>query len=358
MSFIRRKKLANFVHMLKLPKYLLILFFTTVSVTAKADLRPNCLSIKLTCENSEVANGQQILFWLEFTNKDLGTRPTLLPGNRKSGKKIIYFSFFSVKNDFYTEVFRESVEITIDTSSRGGTDFRYLEAGETFRIPVFFNDSKNFDSHIEAHHRLPELTAGEYQVLAWYQPWNDDLAQYAFNPIDPFGHSSEENYDTTKLDLSFDGTQSNYLRLSIVNYFSVSSIFVNTEFCPLDCKFCAAIEKGNWTKVSAIIDGQTYYKGPTNVTDLDSAWRMPHRNVTWLGPNPQAILASLPTFTGRTMIFSTPSGYQYYYLSWQLGEIYKTRSRMSQIFYWMGFNRTPIKTSEVDYCKLVNFSPY
>lgn len=337
---------------------LLFVCITLIAIDAKANLRPNYLSIKLTSDKLEAANGQEITFWLEFTNEDKGTRPILLPGNRKSGKKIIYFSIFFVKDDFYTEVFRESLDITIDTSSRGGIDFRYLEAGETFRIPIFFNDSKNYNSHIEAHHRLPELLSGDYQVLVWYQPWNDDLAQYAFNPIDPFGHSSEENYDTTKLDMSLEGTQSNYLSLSIVNSFTITSPFESTEFCPLDCKFCAVIEKENWTKVSAIIDGQTYYKGPTNQIDLDSTWRMPHRNVTWLGPNPQAILASLPTFTGRTIIFSTPSGYQYYYLSWQLGEIYEAKSRMSQIFYWIGINRSLVKTAEVDYCKLVRFSSY
>ncbi len=337
---------------------LLFVTFFTFSSLVRADLRYYYLKVSLTSEVNTIQKGEGVTFWLEFENTDTKSHSIVLPAFRKGDNKVIFFSFFTEKNDFYTEVYREPQEITMDTSLYGGGGFRYLRPEEKFRIPVFFGDQKNFDTHIEAHHKMPDLPEGKYEVLAWYQPWNSSMAQYAFNPIDIFGHDASENPRTDFFDMPLEGTQSNYCSLTISNSPQIDKPFLDSQFCPVDCKFCANIEKGNWSKVEASIDRQTMYKHNRERSRTDSTWRMPHRNVAWLGPNPEAILASLPTWTGRVIIFKNSAGFHYYSLTWQLGKIYKARSRFASIFYWIGFRRPPFDTSEVDYCKLVSFALY
>ena len=197
-------------------RLIILIFVLSFSPVLRADLKPVFLSIKLSSPKSTYINGEILPFSVEFQNKDVGKRPVILPGNQKEGKKIIYFSFFSVKDNFYSEVYREATEIAMDTLTKGWVDFRYLKAGEKFSIPVIFNDEKNFSQHIEAHHKLPNLPIGEYQVLAWYQPWTNELSPYAFNPISDF-KQTETLRDSTRFDIPIEGTQSNYLTINISN---------------------------------------------------------------------------------------------------------------------------------------------
>lgn len=332
----------------------LIIFLPLVSGAA---LSPSMLRMRLTAETSKYTQGSTFTFWLTFVNEDEGERALLLPSAENKGQKMIFLSFFSVKEGVYTEVFREEREIQMDTTQAGTVHFWYLKAKDSITVPLIFNDSKNYVSHIHSHHTLPNLPIGEYQVLAWYQPWENEMAQYAFNPLDSKGNISDQAYDTTRFLLSEVGIQSNYFTLNIQKESFAKPTWIPTEFCPLDCKMCGAIEKSDWDKVSKMIDHQTGYKNIKDTSNLDTTWEMKHRNVLWLGPNPQMILASLPTYTGRNIIFRNEAGLHYFYLSWQLGQVYKTRSRLSSLFYWIGFRRPPFSTAEVDYCKLIGLYP-
>jgi hypothetical protein len=332
----------------------LILLF---ALQAKANLRPQYLSMQLSSEKSSYAHGETLLFFLKFSNGSQEQASVLLPGHMKSGKKMVYFSFFRVENNFYHEVYREERDITIDTT-KGGEDIRHLNPGESYSIPIFFNDDKNFASHHEAHHHLPDLPFGEYQVLAWYYPWDDYLAQYVYNKVDDFDKNPEKERMVGHFDLNSSGINSNYHTLHIVESPVSLPPWQPTRFCPMDCKMCLAIDEGDWKKVSNIIDQQTEYKHKSDTNNLDTTWRQAHRNVTWLGPDPQAVLSSLPTWTHRYVIYKNAEGYHYFFMSWQIGIVYRQRSRFSRIFYWMGMRKSPIKLSEVDYFKLVQFKPY
>lgn len=337
-------------------KFIFFLFIAQ-SLHVRADLRPIYLDIKLSADRTHFSNEEILPFWIEFTNTSTKTYPFILPSNNPSKKKIIFFSFFTVdENDCYTEVYRESEVIEMDTSIQAWNNVRNLKPNESTKFPLYFNDQKNYNSHIEAHHQWNNIPDGEYQVLAWYQPWRDDYTKLLYNPIDPFGHDVAEETQPYKFDMPTDGLQSNYISITIQNGFLNSPfLFENTESCPENCWYCRAIEDGKWSKVEKIIDVQTYYKGKRAQSHVDTTWCQTHRNVAWLGPKPQAILMSLPTWTSRNVIFKNADGYHYYTLRWQLGIIYPGRSRFGSAFYWMGFRRPPFETSEVDYCKLVDF---
>lgn len=336
-------------------KFILFILLLLAS-KAKADLRPQYLTMELTSEKSAYANGEIMLFFLKFSNASLEESSVLLPGKMKSGQKMVYLSFFRVDKQFYTEVFREERAITIDTT-RGGEDIRSLKPGESYSIPLFYNDTKNYPFQNEAHHKLPDLPAGEYQVLAWYNPWDNYLAPYVYNKVDDFDKGAETKREIGHFDLNSSGINSPYHTITIMESPLPATPWQPTVFCPVDCKMCAAIDIGDWDKVASIVDEQTEYKHEGDTKNLDSTWRQAHRNVTWLGPDPQAVLSSLPTWTHRYVIYKNAEGYHYFFMSWQIGKIYRTRSRFSSVFFWMGMRRSPLKLSELYYYKLVAFKP-
>jgi hypothetical protein len=334
-----------------------LFIFFLFAHAANAALSPSFLKMTLSSEAMQYSKGTSFTFQVTFSNEDDGRRSIVLPGDEKKGLKLIYLSFFTVKGDQYTEVYREEREIKMDTNIVGTSSFRYLNAKENISVPLIFNDVKNYSNHIHSNHIFPDLPIGEYQVLAWYNPWDDFFSEYAFNKMDLKGNVAEQIRDSTRFDLSESGIHSNYLSLTITENPLAKLSWTPTDFCPLDCEMCGAIDENDWNKVSKMINHQTAYKHKNDTGKLDSIWRMKHRGVLWLGPDPQAILASLPTWTGRKIIFKNEEDYHYFYLSWQIGEVYTARSRFSSIFYWMGFRKAPFSTAEVDCLKLVGMLP-
>jgi len=162
------------------------------SFSCLADLRPPDMSIHLSSERNTYQRDEVIQFDITFTNLTTHQNGVLLPGTKNKGKRMIFLSYYSVDStNFYTNVFTESRVIEMDTSALGQTGWANLDPGESITIPIFFGDTKNYSTHNAAHHKIPDLPAGNYQVLAWYDPWDEPMAQYAFKQINPFGRSDD-----------------------------------------------------------------------------------------------------------------------------------------------------------------------
>lgn len=333
--------------------FLFILLFSLPKIS-EANLLLYGLSLKLECLQSTFSKEEVVQFNLSLSNATEKDHSILLPGSQNKGPKLIHFSFYSVKNNFYTEVYRESAVLDMNCDKVGSSTFKRLAAKESTSIPLFLNDKVNYKKHAEANHLMPDLPPGQYEVLVWYSPWGDSLSKYVYHKVSEY--KTDRTIDRDKINLPENDLNSNYVTVNIVEQSSTKSTFQATRFCPAYCNFCKAIEKNDWDKVSKIIDNQTYYH-KTNHTQIDTAWRQPHRNVAWLSDGPDAVHDILPTYYGRNIIFKNSTGYHYYGLSWQMGIIYRKRSRIKQLGRMMKIN-VPLKTEELDYFKLVSFYPY
>lgn len=337
-------------------RLILIIVFGLIFTVAKANLPITSLSLELSSAEKTYSADDIMHFNLKFTNTDKAkSYAVLLPGNMPQGRKIVFISFFKVKNNFYTEVARDSalIKMPVDAGSNIITNVR---PGQSTSIPIFFNDKENFNKHIEAQHSIPNLPEGEYEVIAWYVPWSDALAKHIYQYKNKYDHN--KTFEEGKLLLPEEGLVSNYTHIRIIKNKLKKAAFSPTKFCPANCCFCAAIETENWEKAAQIIDKQTYNDGKSVSKNSDSAWRMPHRTVSWLSEGPSEILASLPTYTYRQFIFKTAEGYRYVYARWQLGIIYSGRSRLHAMGYYVFRRNLKITTSNIDYCKLVSFKPW
>ncbi len=333
--------------------FVVILLSCFLSITAHADLKYIPLHLTLSCDQNSHSIGERIQFNLTFTNTDNRKHALILPGTQHKGRKMIYFSFYTVKDNIYIEVHRESREIDMDSVYYNQTYYKYIDAGQSISIPVFFGDKKNYRRHIASHHDFPNLPPDEYQLLAWYNPFDEDLANNAFNKISDFDKSSTTDPD--KINMPEVGLISNYLSLQITSEATSPQKWTPTPFCPQNCRLCKMVDKENWKRVEEIIDEQTYYNGKQDQQFTDSSWRQPHRNIAWLGYGPDAILASLPSYTSRAIIFKNKNGYHYYWLTWQIGIIYPVRS---MLFGWLNRKHKIMKTSEVDYLRLLSLKPF
>jgi hypothetical protein len=81
-------------------------------------------------------------------------------------------------------------------------------------------------------------------------------------------------------------------------------------------------------------------------------WQKAHRNIAYLGYNPDAILSSLPSYLSREIIFQNKNGIHFFHLTWQLGKISKVGSRINSFFYLIGLRNVRIRDSRVRYSKL------
>lgn len=332
--------------------FLFIILFSLPKIS-EANLLLYGLSLKLECLQNTFSKEEVVQFNLSLSNATEKDQSILLPGSQNKGPKLIHFSFYSVKNNFYTEVYRESAMLDMNCDKVGSSTFKRLAPKEGTIIPLFINDKVNYKKHAEANHPMPDLPPGRYEVLVWYSPWGDSLSKYVYHKVSEF--KTERTFDPDKINLPENALNSNYVTVNIVEKSGQKSTIQATKFCPVDCNFCKAIEKNDWDKVSAIIDKQTYYQKPKH-TQSDSGWCQPHRNVAWLSDGPDAVQDILPTYYSRSIIFKNSSGYHYYSISWQMGIIYRKRSRIKQLGRMMKIN-VPLKTEELDYFRLVSFHP-
>ncbi len=325
-------------------RFFLLLALCTSAFCAYADLVPWKLSMRISSNekdstNLSIVNGKIAQLTVTFTNADYTQRSVLLPGsqNQNQGQQVIWFSVFNVEDNYYRNIYTEERRLAMDTTRyKGYVTLKNLEPGESVSIPIFFNDSLNESRHIEAH-QLGNLPPGKYQLLAWYDPWKEPLSEYIYNRLDPFD-SSNRNADSTKMDLNYAGMNSNYITLTVAE--SESEIQMNKPSCAGHCALCAAIDRGNWNALKRAVRRKGGYEAP-------------HRNIAWVYYGPDAILSSLPTYYSRELIVNEKGSYHYLSLSWQLGKIFRVRSRVCSILHWVfSIRRCPFRSSEVDWSKL------
>ena len=313
-------------------------------MNSKADLTPLYLQMQLISSKNVVAQNERFMFKLRFTNVDIRSHSILIPGAAGNGNKMIYFCYYKVEGTFYREVYRESREILFADTNRLQAYFKYLDAGESVEVPIFMNDSLNADTHLESSYRLPPLPPGEYQVLAFYDPFDDPMVSYCFSRLDPFGN--EDSLATPwLLSLPYSGIQSQYIGLTITENNNQQA----STKCDCSTALCKAIEKEKWNKMKRILKRQTSStKGHSTRLQLDN----PPCRIVFVYSGPDAILASLPSGYSRNIIVESNERLHYYYLYWQLGNIYPIRSRIKYSIDAVFNTNIRIKSSSTSYLKL------
>ena len=332
-------------------KLLFCLFLLFTNFKLLADLRPCYLTVSLSATKTKFTTTELVQINVTLTNGTNESHSIVVPGNQSKGFKLIYFSWYKVdENNFYTEVYRDSRNIVMDTSTKGNANFKRLAAGELITVPFFFNDVKNAKTHINSNYELPKLPPGKYKIIAWYYPWDEELANYAFNKYDWKGQDKNPAKNTELLDLSESGTQSTYFDVELVSDTPQEAAEIFNKECPINCKFCDAIDHNHWKKVERIIRRQSSSRSRFKIKGKNVGnWNKNHRQVAHYGPYPDAILASLPSYTGIELVFQNKKGYHYFYLSWQIGKIKSVSSRLNGLWYGMFNFSSPFKSSKQNY---------
>ena len=353
---IRKRKtvyLVNIIIMKTKTHFLHFFLILLSSFSLKANLRPVVLTLEINAPRTRFTTTEIIQINVSLKNCSANDHSILVPGSQSKGLKLIYFSWFKVDDkNFYTEVYRDSRVIFMDTSLKGSVNFNQLNPNESTIIPFFFNDTTNAKKHINSNYNTPKLIQGKYKIVAWYYPWDEELAKYVFSKYD-WKSQDEIPIDNPELmDLPESGIVSPYFDVEIIEQSeSNKEIFTNT--CGKGCGLCKAIENENWRKTKRLIrldskDINEYNMG----NDSKGNWKKAHRNIAYLGDNPDAILASLPSFLTREIIFKNKNGIHYFYLTWQLGKISRVKSRMNTLFYVVGLRKLRLKDSKLRYSKL------
>jgi hypothetical protein len=116
---------------------------------------------------------------------------------------------------------------------------------------------------------------------------------------------------------------------------------------------CRTIEHENWKKTKRLIRRDSKDYNEYNMgKDTNGNWQKAHRNIAFLGDNPDAILASLPSFMSREIIFQNKNGIHYFQLTWQLGKISRVGSRINTFLYMIGLRKIRIRDSRINYSRL------
>ena len=131
--------------------FCLFLLFTNFKV--HADLRPCYLTVSLSATKTKFSTTELVQINVTLTNGTNASHSIVVPGNQSKGLKLIYFSWYKVdEKNFYTEVYRDSRIISMDTSVKGYVNFNRLGANESTSIPFFFNDLKNAKKRINSNY--------------------------------------------------------------------------------------------------------------------------------------------------------------------------------------------------------------
>lgn len=315
-------------------KQLVLLLLLGVPFLSFADLRPSQFSITISCDKQVVYQNECFQITVQLSNLTGQNQTILVPGAQNKGKRLIQLEYYQVTNNFYTKVAEEIRTIQMDTSERGSVYFKRLDPKESYTFPIFLNDSLNYTKHIQSNYRLPKLPPGTYQVLAWYLPWDEELAKYTFQLTNEFDKNPIEfSEEESKIEMPAGGINSNYISLTIAS----DTVFYPKENtitpCEEHCRFCHAIEHEKWHKVERIIRHEQH------------DWRKQHSQLLWISPNPDAILDCLPTYSTNELIFKTKSGIEYAFITYQIGKIFPVRQRMAQLLHLIFNTSFGIQTS-------------
>jgi hypothetical protein len=321
-------------------KFLALLVSIFLSGMSHADLRMPELAMELMLKKTIHQNREIIQFEVKFTNQTDRDLSILVPGTQNKGKRILQLQVFSVNNEtnFYTKVFENPLELEMDTSFIGSVYFKRLRTLESVSIPLFVNDTANARKHILSNYSFPDLANGSYQVIAYYNPFGEALAPYAFQAYDDHGRNIEDSLNQERMQINAWGVYSNYVELRI-NSDVVEEIEV--PICSKHCRFCRHIEKEQWKKVRKDIIHRV-----DNIAG--------HQQVRFLFHGPDAVLSSLPAYYSRQIVFDTQSGLEYKYLTWQIGKIHRFRSFIHTCCYWMFHWNAPLRTSSSKYFHLIS----
>lgn len=338
--------------MIKTNYFLLLLIFA-ISFSVKADLRPIYLTVEISAPKTKFTTNELVQINVTLKNCTGINHSILVPGNQSKGLKLIYFSWYKVdEKNFYTEVHRESRVISMDTSVKGYISFNRLDSNESTTIPFFFNDTKNAQKHINSTNEIPKLPPGKYKIIAWYYPWDEELAKHVFSKYDWKGHNEVPVDNPELMDLPESGAQSTYFDVEIIAQAEARQTN-SVNSCGKGCKLCRTIEHENWRKTKRIIRRDSKDFSEYNLgKDTNGDWQKAHRNIAYLGDSPDAILASLPSYLSREIIFQNKNGIHYFYLTWQIGKISRVGSRINSVFYLIGLRNVRIRASRVRYSKL------
>jgi hypothetical protein len=321
-------------------KIVLLLIVILLSGTSYADLRMPELAMELVLKKTIYKNREIIQFEVKFTNQTDRSLSILLPGTQNKGKRLLQLQVFSVNNasNFYTKVFENPMELEMDTSFIGSVYFKRLEARESVSIPLFVNDTANAKKNILSNYSFPDLANGSYQVIAYYNPFGESLAPYAFQAYDDHGRSIEDSLNPERMQIDAWGVYSNYVELNINSDITNE---IEAPICSKHCRFCRHIEKEQWKRVRKDI-----------IHRIDNI--AGHQRVRFLFHGPDAVLSSLPAYYSRQIIFDTQNGLEYKYLTWQIGKIHRFRSFIHSCCYWLFHWNAPVRTSSTKYFHLIS----
>jgi hypothetical protein len=308
-----------------------------------AYLRRPELSMELTLKKPFYQNGDMMQFEVRFTNQTDRDLSILLPGNQTKGKRILQLQVFSVNQDthYYTKVFENPLELEMDTSIQGSVQFKRLRAKESVSIPLFVNDRVNARKNIYSNYAFPDFNQGTYQVLAYYNPFGETLAPYAFQAYDFEGNNIEDTLNPERLQMDASGIYSNYVSLTIYRLNSDAFMEIEHDTCSDNCRFCRHIEKEQWNRVRKDIIHRV-----DNIAE--------HQHVRFLFHGPDAVLSSLPAYFSRQIVFDTENGLEYKYLTWQIGKIHRFRSFIHKWCYWIFHWNAPLHLSDTKYFRLIS----
>lgn len=353
MNLIKLMIFQENYHMTNIQKSLLLLSLL-LHFSAAADLRPYYISVEISASKTRFTCDEIVELSVQLKNLDVVSHSVLTPGNQSKGNKMIYFSWYKVdKNNFYTEVYRDKRTIEMDTSVKGYCSSKRLDPSESVSLCFLLNDKKNANRHIYSNYVVPSLPPGKYKIIAWYNPWDEEIAHYFYNRVDWKGNDENPDKNPELLDLSESGTNSAYFDVEIVSTQIHSRETNYTKACPRNCHLCRAIEKGHWNTVERIIRRQSSYRNAlSKIGKRMGNWAKKHRNVAYYGPYPDAILSSLPSYTGIEIVFKNKKGYHYFYLSWQLAKIKHVNSFFNRLWQWSFHRCCPLKSSKNDYTML------
>jgi hypothetical protein len=206
---------------MRLLRFFFLSLLGFLPIAAKADLVPPKLTMRISSNEMNsthltLVKGKIAQLTVTFTNTDYTQRRVLLPGDQNHGQRLIWFSVFRVDEKFYTNVFTEERALSMDTAVyKGYVTLKNLEPGESVSLPIFFNDSINQGKRNEVH-SLGNLPPGNYQLLAWYDPWKEPLADEIYNRLDDFDRHQPTS-DPSKMDLYLGGINSNYISLTVTD---------------------------------------------------------------------------------------------------------------------------------------------
>jgi hypothetical protein len=316
---------------------LILLLFSIISFLGYAkDLRPQ--DLKITLEQLPVLEHQTNIIPLRITIQNVSNHrgSILVPYAQNYGKPLFQLRVYEIDQaGQYNLVYTSQDFLDMDTSKyKTEGSFWQLEPNERYSLPLFVNDAQNARLRFESSIQIPDLKKGKYAFQVLYCPENSSFFKYAFRQITDTDPIPEDDVDKYPDHFIWEGSfASNFLEYP----FEILPKLVVYE--PTKSALCRAVRKENWSKVKRIWSNRDKNKSDNCVL--------------WVYNGAQSIQASLPAYTGHEVIFYTDSGIKYVSFTYQIGKIYRLRSRMAWLFYATGFRRPPFKTSKVTWSKLI-----